>query len=237
MNVFTYYVDDIPGLYDAQPTSLGTAESQRELLKLWERNWKSRGWEPVVLTEDDARKHPRFSFFDEIFRAKPTEYGIPYTLACWLRWLAMSQVGGMLVDYDVFTYSFRPRDAIDHLAHPIMSIFANDPPSRLFMGAVIGSAQHYLDMCELFAAASPGEHDWNAKANLFHQDDLSLLIRMFEGTLQKPEWLHRMPGCALFPQGDWETAPMTHYAYAMKLSGYWPKHRHIEFLRKGALAQ
>jgi hypothetical protein len=231
VNVFTYYADEVPGLYDSQPTSLGTAESQRELLKLWERNWKSRHWDPVVLTEADVRKHPRFDFFHEHFRYKPTEYGERYTVACWLRWLAMAQVGGgMLVDYDVFSYEFKPSDAAGYDPHDMM-IFANNPPERLFMGAVLGSAQHYLDMCELFIAAVPCEHDWNKKAGLFHQDDLSLLLRMFEGTLYKPEWLHRLPGCALFPQGDWLTAPMTHYAYAMKLSGYWPKYKFVEGLR------
>jgi hypothetical protein len=217
--VYTYYVD-VPGLWPV--------DTQLSLIKVWERSWRRAGWEPVVLTETDAKQHPRFDFFNEHFATKPTKYGEHYTVACFMRWLALANVGGgMMVDYDVINYGFEPRNTSDGF----MRIFSNSPPDKIFMGAVQGSAQHYLDMAELFAAWKPDERDWDVAGNQYHLDDLRLLERMFEGTKEKPVWLIRVPGCSLFPHDGWKSSPMTHFAYAMRDAGFWPKHEWIEKIR------
>ena len=51
MKVYTYY-DQIPGL-----------PCQTDLIDLWKKFWPSRGYEPVVLNDSDARKHPRYEQF------------------------------------------------------------------------------------------------------------------------------------------------------------------------------
>lgn len=218
--VFTYYAP-VPGLW--------SEDSQMALIDIWRRSWKKAGWTPVVLTENDARQHPRFDFFKEHFWALPTEYGHDYCGACFLRWLAVAQFGGgMLTDYDVINYGWEPREV-----NPAeMQIFCDSPPESIFMGAVLGCAQHFLDMSELFAAWRPDEHDFNRTAGMHHCDDLSMLVRMFQsGVTPKPPWLVKKPGCALFDYLSWRTSKLVHYGYAMRGAGYWPKHEWIEKLR------
>lgn len=224
--VVTYYVP-VEGLW--------SVESQRALIDVWRRSWEKAGWVATVLTEADAVTHSRYNFFKEHFDAKPTEYGVTYTSACFMRWLAASHYGSLrginilLSDYDVINYGFEPQN----VRPDEMTIFCDAPPSTVFMGVVLGSPQHFLDMAELFAAAKPCEHDWNSHANMYHQDDLHLLMRMFENqTLEKPEWLVKRPGCALFDYQSWRTSKLVHFGYAMKQLGHWPKHEHIEKLRR-----
>lgn len=226
--VVTYYVD-VPGLWPA--------DTQLALIDVWHRSWTKSGWKATVLTEADVRTHPRFSFFDEHFRAKPSEYGVDYTTACFMRWLAASHFsngacnGGavMLTDYDVINYGLEPWK----FNPKKMLILCDSPPVGVFCGAIAGVAQNFLDMAELFAAAHPHEqHDMNYHAKILHQDDLSLLKRMFETkTLQKPDWFERHHGCALYDYSSWRTSKLVHYGYIMKEAGFWPKHAHIEKLR------
>lgn len=224
--VVTYYTP-VPGLW--------SPDSQWALIDVWRRSWEKAGWEATVLQEADILSHPRYAFFKEQFDAKPTEYGTTYTSACFLRWLSAAHYGSLrgfdviLTDYDVINYGFEPQDARPNE----MTIFCDEPPASIFMGAVLGKPQHFLDMAELFVAAKPCDHDWNTHAKLYHQDDLSLLCRMFESkTLPKPDWLVKRPGCALFDYSAYRTSKLVHYGFAMRGLGHWPKHEHIEKLRR-----
>lgn len=223
--VVTYYVP-VEGLW--------SDESQRALIDVWRRSWEKAGWVATVLTEADVVTHPRFGFFKEHFDSKPTEYGVAYTGACFMRWLAASHYGNlrgfdiMLTDYDVINYGFEPQNT----RPDEMTIFCDEPPVSVYLGAILGSPQHFLDMAELFVAAKPGEHDWVEHLKAFHQDDLCLVHRMMDRkTLMKPEWLIKRPGCALFDYQSWHTSKLVHYGYALKALGHWPKHEHIEKLR------
>ena len=86
-----------------------------ELLDVWRKTWAAHGWEPTVLWQNDAEAHPRY---DEIFEAVhklPTVNSRQYEDACYLRWVALLQVGGgLMVDYDVGNRGFTP----DHLHTP-----------------------------------------------------------------------------------------------------------------------
>lgn len=223
--VVTYYVP-VEGLW--------SDESQRELISIWQKSWSKYGWTATVLTEADITTHPRFGFFNEQFKSKPSEYQITYTSACFLRWLAASHYAQprcesiMLVDYDVINYGFEPFE----FQPGQMRILCDEPPPSIFMGAVIGSHQHFLDMAELFAAWKPDELDFNHSAGCLHQDDLSMLVRMFESkTRPKPEWLIKVPGCALYDYSAWRTSKLVHYGYAMMQAGHWPKFTWIPRLR------
>lgn len=100
MRVYTYHHNDDPPV---------------RLLDAWGESWQRNGWEPCLLTQRHAEQHPRF---DEIFEAVhklPTVNGREYEDACYLRWLALQQVGGgLMVDYDVGNRGFRP----EHLHTP-----------------------------------------------------------------------------------------------------------------------
>jgi hypothetical protein len=226
MKVFTYYMP-VPDLW--------SEESQRALIDIWARSWAKAGWEPVVLTEDDAKAHPGFSHYREKFWALPTEYGHDYEGGCFMRWLAVARAGGgMMVDYDVINYGFLPSHIF---VENKMTIYADNPPTGVFMGAVSGHRHHFQEMADIFAAWEPDQNDLNstsASADYqdYHCSDLTMLVRMFDDkTSPKPNWLTRRAGCALFPHPTWETSKLVHYAYAMRAADYWPKHEHIEKIR------
>lgn len=226
-NTVVTYFSPVPDLYDPS--------TQWALIDVWRRSWSKAGWTPVVLTENDIRSYARFNFFDEIFSAKPTEYGQPYTKSCFLRYVAAFHYGSLrgipvlLSDYDVINFGLEPQEVRPNE----MTFFCDEPPVSIFCGAVLGIPQHFLDMAECFAAAAPCQFDWNAHANCFHQDDLSLVARMVETkTLPRPQFLVKRPGCALFDWPSWRTSKLVHFGYAMKQLGYFPKHEHIEKLRR-----
>lgn len=223
--VVTYYAP-VPGLW--------SEESQRSLIEIWKKSWEKYGWVATVLGEADVRTHPRFDFFYEHFSAKPSEYGVAYCNACWLRWLAAAHYAGprsghiMLTDYDVINHGFEPQK-IDPYK---LMVLCDEPPASVFMGAVIGPAQNFLDMAELFVSWQPDENDFNHHANCYHQDDLTMLVRMFDSkTRPKPDWMVKVPGSALFDYSSWRTSKLVHYGFAMKARGFWPKHEWIEKLR------
>ncbi len=63
----------------------------------------SVGWYPQILAERDARKHPQFDKYKSRFEKFPTVNPQHYEIACYLRWLALSQVGGGKVLYNTST--------------------------------------------------------------------------------------------------------------------------------------
>ena len=85
-----------------------TDEDDDNLLAFWREAWSRAGWEPVVLTEDDARSHRDFQWFQsELGKLKLDAFSnILFT-----RWIAMAAVGGgWYADYDVFPLRAMPRE-------------------------------------------------------------------------------------------------------------------------------
>lgn len=65
------------------------------IIRVWMQSFWALGFKPVVLTDKDAKKHPRFTLFRNqglIGGSKSTDLG---------KWLAMAQRGGLFVDYRV----------------------------------------------------------------------------------------------------------------------------------------
>lgn len=225
-SVVTYY-SPIPGHWSP-------AEDEQKLIELWQHSWRKYGWDSIVLTEADVKSHPRYAFFHEVFSAKPSEYGVAYCNACWLRWLAAAHYSSlrtghtMLVDYDVINYGLEPMEIIPGQ----MQILCDEPPASVFAGSFFGSSQHFLDMTELFAAWGPDELDFNHHAQCLHQDDLSMLVRMFETkTRPKPDWLVKVPGTALWDYSSCRSSKLVHYGYALYNAYKKPKYQVIPGLR------
>jgi hypothetical protein len=64
-----------------------TEQGHQNLVKAWQGAWQSYGWETKVLTEDDARKHPRFKELE----IKLNDAGVNhYNQRCFWRWLAIA---------------------------------------------------------------------------------------------------------------------------------------------------
>ena len=69
------------------------------ILSFWKKNWRDHGFNPVVLSLEDAKKHPEFAtkseelikIFTPIFR-RDTEL-LPEDLEDWFMWLAFAGIG------------------------------------------------------------------------------------------------------------------------------------------------
>lgn len=84
-------------------------EAHHSLVELWKKSWWDAGWEPKILTEEDAERHPEY----ERLRAMVDNIDTgSYDKLCFLRWLAMSAAGGgWMGDYDVLPlHDFRTVD-------------------------------------------------------------------------------------------------------------------------------
>ncbi len=218
MRVYTYYMP-VAGLWDES--------SQRKLIDVWARSWAKQGWEPIVLNEGDAVKHPRYKEFKQKFWSLPTEYGHDYEGACFMRYAAMSACGGgMMVDYDVINYYFKPC-----VPDPKRMIFYSDQSAGQTesTGATLAPYELYEGLCQLFMEWTPTQMDWNgcAKPPQFHCSDLTYVNHCFAGRLPKPEWMQKLPGCAVYPEKTWRTSPLVHYCYSF-YRDFGPKHENIE---------
>lgn len=76
---------------------------QGELIQLWHRSWKSRGWDVRMLSPRSARR-------SKLFRKIPSEWTLKRQLVT-RQILALAEAGGgLLVDYDLINFGFLPRD-------------------------------------------------------------------------------------------------------------------------------
>ena len=227
-NVYTYYMP-VPGLWPE--------DTQLRLIDIWQRSWKKHGWNPVILDETHARRHPRYAEFKRKFWELPTEYGHDYEGACFMRYVATSALGGgMLTDYDVINYGVTPENIAELEAKfqtPQFYLFCNRPAHDIFCGQVYGCRELFEGMCQMFYSWQPDHRDYVKSATYegYHCSDLTMFQHLFDGRRLKPAWLQLVPGCALYPEYGWKDTPMTHYGYAMKADGFWPKADFIPKLR------
>ena len=97
--IYTFYSTIDPSIKHTGMTD----SADESLLQVWKEKWTEAGWDARLLNLDDAKRHPKFSEFDEklqkISLNGPNEY---YNQLCYYRWLAMAEVGGgWMSDYDV----------------------------------------------------------------------------------------------------------------------------------------
>jgi len=78
------------------------------MLEAWKSAWAARGWNPIILTLDDAKKHPDFDYYSNQFMKLSSNeafiFGGSYNYMCLMRWLAMAaqRVDGWMSDYDTY---------------------------------------------------------------------------------------------------------------------------------------
>ena len=84
----------------------GMAEAEEKVLELWKEEWENAGFDTVVLTLVDAKKHPDFTEVEEIMI--PSLHGSRgYNALRFYRWFAMAASGGgWMSDYDIFPTNF-----------------------------------------------------------------------------------------------------------------------------------
>lgn len=116
------------------------------ILNAWSKLWRDHGYEPVVLTDQDARRHPKFEEWNAFFSTLPTVNSKHYEMSCFVRWLPMSMTGGLMVDYDLAPINFPESEAARILASaPITFCDRNRVPC-----CVIGSAAGFASVLGWF---------------------------------------------------------------------------------------
>lgn len=175
-----------------------------ELISLWEKSWKRDGWEPVILTEEDAKNadpemYARFNRSPLLESRNPPEY----TRAAMLRWIPMTRVTEpcLHVDWDVFCNGLRPEQLVIH------------DPVPTFLSA---------STCPCAVAASP--RGWKLFAALLEfapfipRFDREALVAdscdQYATSISNAEYYYIQPWlvCALYLENqNWKDAPMVHF--------------------------
>lgn len=97
-----------------QPSDYTSQSESAALLELWREGWRSRGWNPVILSMRDASKHSRFKEITDRVKLLPRIGSESAAMNRFMRWVALARVGGgLMVDYDLIPASFTPNDIQD----------------------------------------------------------------------------------------------------------------------------
>jgi len=133
-------------------------------LDAWKKAWHDAGWEPVVLTLNDAKRHHLYEKFYSAFEQAEFALG-QYDRMCFYRWLAMAvSGGGWMSDYD--TLPLEPQPFVDAFTLPNngnFTGFSNHVPCLLsgseqewnrmsmhmFNSYIHHTADFWSDMCAL----------------------------------------------------------------------------------------
>jgi len=202
VNIYTYH------------TSIGCDREALPLLDLWRQRWTAEGWNPVILSEREARQHPYFAELATAFSNLPTVNAPGYELACYLRWLAMAVVGGgWMSDYDVMPYGMLPQRPTDKL-----TTWSGGSCPCL----VSGSQTQYHLMSRMFAAWTPTERDEHQGRQ--HCSDQNILDQLPAEAFDRRKLVEE------FSAPGWETALAVHFPNA-RMRGKQPRHEWIPKLR------
>jgi hypothetical protein len=137
MKCYTYYeeIDEINNCPHREST-------QKELLDLCKISWERNGWEFVVLNQSSAEINPFFKEYDEVINGLPTVNLKRYEYSCFMRWLAIAQIGGgLMIDYDVINLGFKNQE----LESDKINVYQNHVPC-----VVYGTSKQYLLTCKRF---------------------------------------------------------------------------------------
>lgn len=183
MKIFTYFEP----LSNAGP-----------LLDYWYSVWTDRGFEPVFLSLGNARAHPKFDVFSKKIGTLPTVNNVEYERACYLRWLAFAQVGGIFSEYDVFPFDDLPVKLTD-----LGLINYNQHRSPGFITGLVGAAERVV---EAILAYVPRPEDvtfgrQHVSDMIIMQNSPDLFVEIFDAT-------------KTYTHDGWETAPLIHFANA-----------------------
>jgi hypothetical protein len=77
--------------YEKAKTDM-TDAADEDLLANWKKAWWDAGWEPVIITQWDAMNLPEYDEMIDLI-VDPSFIG-QYNMQCYIRYLAMSAVGG-----------------------------------------------------------------------------------------------------------------------------------------------
>jgi hypothetical protein len=133
--VFTYY----------EPVE--QLEYQPEQIDVCRKSWERNGWQLEVIGEAAARRSTFYQQYVDTVSRLPTVNPGKYDYHCYMRWLAMAEIGGgIMIDYDVVNTGLTQSDAFESSA---LVVHCGHVPCT-----VSGSAENYLRVCREFCNLS-----------------------------------------------------------------------------------
>jgi len=200
MKLYTYH-NDVQGI---------SAFDSLKLIHAWRDTCVAAGFEPFVLTEHHARKHPYFDEFSKALERLPTQNSREYEIACYYRWLALAQVGGGLCgDYDVF-----PRHPV---AQAFRDFFGDQDKLQLLQSNCVCPCLFYATkataerVCREFATREFKLHEINGKPHMSDQYALEQVVQ------SGVDWIQQRDMCLLYTEDGWESRPFVHFANRVAL--------------------
>jgi hypothetical protein len=219
MRIHTYY-SNVP---ENRP------EDELRLLTLWRTYHAALGFEPFVLSEYHARRHPYFENFKAAVSKLPSVNAAGYDLACYYRWMAMATVAGgigIMADYDTF---------LTNLWRPVPSSGQEMQKLRVYQNCtpclVVGTAHTFLEACNWFAGSvdKPVLQTINGQP---HTSDMIILQGIASAV---PDAFTRLDLVKCYGEDGWTNAPAIHFSNASTgPAGKQPRWRHVPTLLKEA---
>jgi len=167
------------------------------LINLWKYTWIKNGWKPIILNQTIAQKHLLYEKYYSVIKSFPTINTKEYENACFLRWLAMSVVGGgFMSDYDVINKNFVYQREKMVYKRPV--IYQGLVPSLVF-----GDEEDYLKFVQLFISYKPDTFEK-------HISDMVILSKQY---FQKKNIYESFNIIKAFKEPYWTKAKLIHFAH------------------------
>jgi len=106
--------DELPRMHTFFEPAYNQVEKLLEDLEVWKKSWREAGWNAIVLTLEDAKRHHSFEKFRDAFDNADYKTN-EYNRMCFYRWLAVAASGGgWMSDYDNLPLHSQPlKDGVD----------------------------------------------------------------------------------------------------------------------------
>jgi hypothetical protein len=168
---------------------------QNQILELWKKTWTRFGYNPIVLTEWDATKHPEYQNIKNILKSLKTEGNRKTQMAKFYRWLAFDYSGaGLMTEYDVMPNSQFTTD--DLPKHEAIHLLENNEVS-----AVTADREGLKFLIEAIK-----DHDYSTSLKMPTDKEI---------ILKDPNafWLRKTNLVAPWSIGRWAESHMVHFSY------------------------
>eukprot|EP00521_Asterionellopsis_glacialis_P009514 CAMPEP_0195286960 /NCGR_PEP_ID=MMETSP0707-20130614/4217_1 /TAXON_ID=33640 /ORGANISM="Asterionellopsis glacialis, Strain CCMP134" /LENGTH=561 /DNA_ID=CAMNT_0040346665 /DNA_START=186 /DNA_END=1868 /DNA_ORIENTATION=- len=85
-----------------------------DMIDAWKRSWTEAGWDPRILSLEDAKNHPDYEKYAVSISNTDNAHEGSYDFMCFVRWLAMAShgKGGFMSDYDTFPLGLQATHAL-----------------------------------------------------------------------------------------------------------------------------
>lgn len=216
MKLYTYY-SNVPGISPFDST---------KLINLFIERWREVGFDPFVLTEWHARKHPLYEQFNAVVSKFPSVNSFEYERACWIRWLALSAMGGgYMADYDVFPVRVNKIEEIGDTYMNLPHHTTEDLTSvQIYQGAcccpsmVYASVNGINKLCQLFMTGKYGRKDQGGRE---HWSDMYAIEQL---VLENHPIIQRHNTVVGYGDAGWEKSPAVHFSNgSMQPKGLTPR--------------